>query len=54
MLFLNIKKDLLIKNGIVTRDNHTVPLANISVHYVIGKAAVAINHAEVFIRFLKA
>ena len=40
------------KNGIITGDNHSVSLANISVHYILHPIADVLNEAELFRRFI--
>ena len=40
------------KNGIITGDNHSVSLANITVHYILQPIADVLNEAELFRRFI--
>jgi len=40
------------KNGIITGDNHSVSLANITVHYILQPIADVLNEAEHFHRFI--
>ena len=40
------------ENGIITENNHSVSIANISVHYVVKSQAIKINEAELFVRFI--
>jgi len=40
------------KNGIITSDNHSVSLANITLHYILQPIADVLNEAELFRRFI--
>ena len=39
-------------SGIVTRDNHSVSIANLTLHYALLPAADVINTAVIFRRFI--
>ena len=40
------------ENGIITGNNHSVSIANVSVHYVVKSQAIKINKAELFVKFI--